>query len=46
MRALIRTSSETGAWAALERGELTIEEFATALEAEADAAGFALDARA
>ena len=45
VRALIRTSSETGAWAALERGELTIDEFATALEAEAEAAGFVLDAR-
>ena len=45
VRALIRTSSETGAWAALERGELTIDEFATALEAEAESAGFVLDAR-
>jgi putative hydrolase of the HAD superfamily len=45
VRALIRTSSETGAWAALERGELTIDEFATALEAEAETAGFVLDAR-
>jgi putative hydrolase of the HAD superfamily len=45
MRALIRRSSEEGAWASLERGELSIDEFATALEAEADAAGFRLDAR-
>ena len=45
LRALIRRSSEEGAWASLERGELTIDEFATALEAEADAAGFRLDAR-
>ncbi len=45
MRALIRTSSETGAWAALERGELTMDEFVDALEAEALAAGFELDAR-
>ena len=45
MRSLIRTSSETGAWAALERGELTMDEFVTALEAEALAAGFQLDAR-
>ena len=39
-------SSETGAWAALERGELTMDEFFAALEAEATAAGFELDARA
>ncbi len=45
MRALIRTSSETGAWAALERGELVMDEFVVALEAEALAAGFQLDAR-
>jgi putative hydrolase of the HAD superfamily len=45
LRALIRTSSEEGAWAALERGELTMDEFVVALEAEADGAGFALDAR-
>jgi putative hydrolase of the HAD superfamily len=45
VRALIRTSSETGAWAALERGELTMDEFATALEAESKIAGFVLDAR-
>jgi putative hydrolase of the HAD superfamily len=45
MRSLIRTSSETGAWAALERGALTMDEFVAALEAEALAAGFQLDAR-
>ncbi len=45
MRSLIRRSSEEGAWAALERGELTMDEFVVALEAEADAAGFRLDAR-
>jgi putative hydrolase of the HAD superfamily len=45
MRSLIRTSSETGAWAALERGELTMDEFVVALEAEGVAAGFQLDAR-
>ena len=45
MRALIRRSSETGAWAALERGELSMDEFVAALEAEAAAAGFTLDAR-
>ena len=38
-----QTSSETGAWAALERGELTMDDFFVALEAEAAAAGFALD---
>ena len=45
MRALIRRSSESGAWAALERGELQMDEFVVALEAEALAAGFTLDAR-
>jgi putative hydrolase of the HAD superfamily len=45
MRSLIRTSSETGAWAALERGELTMDEFVVALESEAHDAGFTLDAR-
>jgi putative hydrolase of the HAD superfamily len=45
MRALIRRSSETGAWAGLERGELTMDEFIVALEAEALDAGFTLDAR-
>src|ERR1700694_5495554 len=45
VRRLIRRSSEEGAWAALERGELDMGEFAIALEAEADAAGFRLDAR-
>jgi putative hydrolase of the HAD superfamily len=45
MRALIRRSSEEGAWAALERGEVSMDEFVVALEAEADAAGFRLDAR-
>ncbi len=43
VRALIRTSSETGAWAALERGELTMDQFRSALESEAQAAGFTLD---
>jgi putative hydrolase of the HAD superfamily len=45
MRALIRRSSETGAWSRLERGELTMDEFVVALEAEALDAGFVLDAR-
>lgn len=44
VRALIRTSSETGAWASLERGELSMTDFLSALEGEAAAAGFALDA--
>jgi putative hydrolase of the HAD superfamily len=44
VRALIRTSSEEGAWAALERGELSMPEFVVALEAEAERAGFGLDA--
>jgi epoxide hydrolase-like predicted phosphatase len=45
MRALIRRSSEEGAWAALERGELGMDDFFVALEAEATLAGFKLDAR-
>lgn len=45
MRALIRRSSESGAWAALERGELSMDEFIVALEAEAIATGLQLDAR-
>src|SRR5437763_15643231 len=46
VRALIRTSSETGAWAALERSELTMQEFHAALEDEARLAGLALEAEA
>jgi len=45
VRALIRTSSETGAWAAFEKSELSMDEFAAALEAEATDSGFTLDAR-
>ena len=45
VRALIRRSSEEGAWASLERGELSIDEFAVALEAEAQHVGFVLVAR-
>ena len=45
VRGLIRASSETGAWAALERGELSMDAFADALAAEALATGFQLDAR-
>jgi putative hydrolase of the HAD superfamily len=44
MRGLIRRSSEEGAWAALERGEMSMAEFTTALEFEAAASGFRLDA--
>ena len=43
VRGLIRSSSETGAWAALERGELAMDEFFALLAAEAAAAGFELD---
>ncbi len=43
VRGLIRTSSETGAWAALERGELAMDEFFLLLATEAAAAGFELD---
>jgi putative hydrolase of the HAD superfamily len=46
VRALIRVSSETGAWAALERGEVTMTQFHDALEEEAKLAGFALEAEA
>jgi putative hydrolase of the HAD superfamily len=44
VRRLIRRSSEEGAWASLERGEMTMAEFKLALEYEANAAGFRLDA--
>jgi putative hydrolase of the HAD superfamily len=43
VRGLIRSSSETGAWASLERGELAMDEFFALLAAEAAAAGFELD---
>lgn len=46
VRALVRDSSETGAWAALERGELTVDEFRHALEQEAAARGHRIDAAA
>jgi putative hydrolase of the HAD superfamily len=44
VRGIIRTSSETGAWAALERGELALTEFHAQLEAEAREVGVQLDA--
>ena len=43
VRALIKTSSESGAWAALERGELAMDEFFGLLATEATAEGFELD---
>lgn len=43
-RSVVRVSSETGAWAALERGELSIAEFHAALESEAESAGHRIDA--
>jgi putative hydrolase of the HAD superfamily len=43
VRALIRVSSETGAWAALERGELAMDEFFGLLASEAATEGFELD---
>ena len=42
VRSIIKTSSETGAWAALERGELTMPDFYSALESEATALGVVL----
>ena len=44
VRKVIAHSSQHGAWAALERGELSMPEFFTALDAEANAAGHAIDA--
>jgi putative hydrolase of the HAD superfamily len=46
IRALIRVSSETGAWAALERAELSLPDFHHALEEEARLAGFAIESEA
>jgi putative hydrolase of the HAD superfamily len=46
VRALIRVSSETGAWAALERGHLGMAEFHAALDEEARLAGLAFEAEA
>jgi putative hydrolase of the HAD superfamily len=43
VRGLIKTSSESGAWAALERGELAMDEFFGLLATEATAEGFELD---
>ena len=46
IRSLIRASSETGAWAALERGELGTPAFHAALEAEAAVHDLTIDASA
>jgi len=46
VRAVIRVSSETGAWAALERGDHSHDSFLAALESEFAAAGHEIDARA
>jgi putative hydrolase of the HAD superfamily len=43
-RAVVKESSERGAWAALERGELALPQFAGALEAEAREQGAEIDA--
>jgi epoxide hydrolase-like predicted phosphatase len=45
VRELVRRSSEDGAWAALERGELALDECVAALEAEAARTNVTLDAR-
>jgi putative hydrolase of the HAD superfamily len=44
VRGVIARSSVDGAWAALERGELTMPEFFAALEAEARSEGHTIDA--
>jgi putative hydrolase of the HAD superfamily len=44
VRGVIARSSVDGAWAALERGELTMPEFFVALEAEARTEGHTIDA--
>jgi putative hydrolase of the HAD superfamily len=44
VREVIRSSSVSGAWAALERGELTFEQFCKALDAEALDTGVTMDA--
>lgn len=45
VRGVIRTSSETGAWAELERGEHSLDGFFAALESEFASAGHSIDAR-
>src|ERR1700727_3362245 len=46
IRRLNSTNPDTNAWAGLERGELSIDEFAERFEAEAAASGAVVDARA
>jgi putative hydrolase of the HAD superfamily len=46
IRHLNSTNPDSNAWARYERSELTVEDFALHFEAEAEAAGGALDARA
>lgn len=46
VRGVIRTSSETGAWASLERGDHSLDSFLAALESEFASAGHEVDARA
>jgi putative hydrolase of the HAD superfamily len=45
-RAIVRASSESGAWAALERGELTMAQFCAALDAEAATLGHTISTAA
>jgi putative hydrolase of the HAD superfamily len=46
IRRLNSTNPDANAWAGLERGQMTLDEFAVLFEAEAVAAGAAIDARA
>jgi len=46
IRRLNATNPDTNAWAGLERGELSVDEFAVRFEAEAVTFGVAIDARA
>ncbi len=45
LRGLNATNPDTNAWAQLERSEVTLEQFCALYEAEAEAAGHAIDAR-
>jgi putative hydrolase of the HAD superfamily len=46
IRAINSTDPDTNAWARLERGDVDLSEFCELFEAEAQAAGYRLDARA
>jgi putative hydrolase of the HAD superfamily len=46
LRRLNSTNPDTNAWARLERSEVSIDEFADLVEAEAEALGYRIDARA